>query len=498
MKKGLLLLLACLMVLPLAFACAKTPERETPAETTDAPSKEEQTTNAPEDLYAPARDLTALDYGMDEVRLLQFKVKKDEFEPQGGTGDIVEQAVYKRNDTVERDLNIIFKYVYTDCPIDRLGKLEQDLSTARNANDPKSQYHIVSQPSYYVTQLMVDGYYEDLSAIDNSYIDLTRKYWSSSYVDASVVNGRYYFVTGELCTSILDKMEVVYVNNDLARSNFENEDLLQLVYDKQWTYQKMLELVALAGAGETNGVWGMAVPKDSYSIDGMLCAMGLTMVTVNDEGVPSVNVNTQKNIDIIEKLRKLYWENESVNASGNDSVTLPLFRDGKAIFTMTLMDRATQLYKSGLDYTFIPMPLYDENQDDYIVVPQDNYSIMSICSGLKDKDKYTAVLEDLCYRSHETTYPAVYTKLYSVRLAQNDDNSKMFDFLFEHLNFDLGYIYSYVLGECKNVPRYLIYPVKQGLECNYLSGISSTLETLSGTMETKIPDFIKFFWKAKE
>ena len=75
-----------------------------------------------------------------------------------------------------------------------------------------------------------------------------------------------------------------------------------------------------------------------------------------------------------------------------------------AIFTMTLMDRASSLYNSGVNYTLIPMPLYDKEQKDYIVVSQDNYSIMSLCTKLTDKEMYTAVLEDLCYRSHSTTF----------------------------------------------------------------------------------------------
>ena len=70
----------------------------------------------------------------------------------------------------------------------------------------------------------------------------------------------------------------------------------------------------------------------------------------------------------------------------------------------------------------------------------------------------------------------------------------MFDFLFEHLNFDLGYIYSHVLGDCKNVPRYLIYPASY-LGINYQSGIGSEFEKLSASMDTKLASFIEFFWK---
>lgn len=86
-------------------------------------------------------------------------------------------------------------------------------------------------------------------------------------------------------------------------------------------------------------------------------------LTVNNTGVPTVNINTQRNISIVEKLRDLYWNNPSVNANGNDSNSLPIFSEGNAIFTMTLMDRASSLYNSGVNYTLIPMPLYDTKRD---------------------------------------------------------------------------------------------------------------------------------------
>lgn len=493
MKKVLTLLLVCLMLVPLAAACNG--QASVPETTTEPPTQDSGTDTEPtDDPYTPTRDLTALDYDDREIRLLQFKYKADEFKPKGGTGDVVEQALYERNSLVEDDLGIVFKYQEVDCAEGHITAFATAIRAADMANDDATRYHIVAQPSYYVTAIMMEGLYENLGAIENSYIDLSRKYWTSAYVDASVVNDRYYFITGELCYSILDKMEVVYVNNNLARDYFDDENILDLVYDKEWTYDKMLELIGKAGDGESTGKWGMAAPKDSYSIDGMLCAMGLTMVTVNNTGVPTVNINTQRNISIVEKLRDLYWNNPSVNANGNDSNSLPIFSEGNAIFTMTLMDRASSLYNSGVNYTLIPMPLYDKEQKDYIVVSQDNYSIMSLCTKLTDKEMYTAVLEDLCYRSHSTTYPAVYKKTYSLRYAKIPENAAMFDFLFEHLNFDLGYIYSHVLGDCKNVPRYLIYPASY-LGINYQSGIGSEFEKLSASMDSKLASFIEFFWK---
>lgn len=490
MKRFLTLLLACLMLLPALAACGTgttpaQPTGTTPSDDgTQAPGGEQTT----EDLWAPAQDLTKLNFNNEKVRLLQCEYKKAEFQPEGGTGDIVEQAVYSRNSQVEADLDIIFDYKTVASNMSSANVLEKAIESDRMANDDSSRYHIVAQPSYYVMSIMMKGHYLNLGSVKNSYIDLNRNYWLDSYVEASIVNDSYYFVTGEVAYSILDEMEVVFANKALVNNYFSDMDLYQMVYDKEWTYAKMLELIAEAGDGESTGTYGLTMDINSLSIDGMLCAMKLTMIDKNENGMPTVNINTQRNIDIVEKLRALYRGNESVKNSN----ALKTFSDGNAIFFMNMASNAASLYQNEIEYTLIPMPMYDSEQDDYVVAAHDEYSILSICVGVSNPEKYTAVLEDLAYRSHKTTYEAKYTKLYTARYAQIPENAEMFAFLYEHLNFSMGYIYSYVLGDCKNTPRYLLYGAN--VTPNYLYGVGSTFETLEESVIIDLNEFIEFFF----
>lgn len=269
-----------------------------------------------------------------------------------------------------------------------------------------------------------------------------------------------------------------------------------MVYAKGWTYDKMLSLLTEVGSGEDSGVWGMALDVNSLSIDGMLASLKLTTVGIGDNGMPKVNINNAHNIGIVEKLRDLYWNNPSVTNQGG---AIKNFKDQQnAVFTMNMLKNAADLYKSGIRYTLIPMPMFDEKQEDYIVTAHDEYSSVSICASVKDASMYTAVVEDLCYRSHDTTYNAKYEKTYAGQYAQTLKNRKMFDFMFDHLNFDLGAVYSYVLGECKNTPRYLLYPESiKGLPANRLSSIPETFINLETKAKSELEKFIEFFYSEK-
>lgn len=495
MKRFLILALVCLMLLPVLAACGN--KTTPPATTTEKKTEagDESVTDVPEDLYKPSRDLTQLDYKDEIVRILQCDFKKDEFDFNAGSSETMSDAVYSRNKQVEEDLGIRFEYVSVNSNAQSPNMLAA--AVRQNAqNTEKDAFHIVAQPSYYSVSLIMDGLYWDLATVENSYIDLSRKYWSAGFINASTVNDRYYFLVGELCTSVLDEMEVMFVNDQLVDDYLDGIDLHELVYDKGWTYDKMLSLLAEVGSGEDSGVWGMALDVNSLSIDGMLASLKLTTVGIADNGMPKVDINNAHNIGIVEKLRDLYWNNPSVTNQGG---AIKNFKDQQnAVFTMNMLKNAADLYKSGIRYTLIPMPMFDEKQDDYVVTAHDEYSSISICASVKDASMYTAVVEDLCYRSHDTTYNAKYEKTYAGQYAQTLKNRKMFDFMFDHLNFDLGAVYSYVLGECKNTPRYLLYPESiKGIPANRLSSIPDTFINLEIKAKAGLEKFIEFFYSEK-
>ena len=105
----------------------------------------------------------------------------------------------------------------------------------------------------------------------------------------------------------------------------------------------------------------------------------------------------------------------------------------------------------------MPIPKWDENQEDYSITAHDEYTGLTITSNVKDPQMITAVLECLAYHSHSTVYQAMYESTYRLRYSDNQKEADMFDFIYEHLEIKMGQIYSYVLGEAKNTPRYLLY-----------------------------------------
>lgn len=488
----------CLLALLVGcFSACKSDKTPTDGSTTPDNS---QTTVAPgeesDPEYTPSIDLSAKDFDKTTIRILQCDYKQTEFNADSSAGgETVAAEVFRRNALVELDLNIFIEYPTVANPTGQHGPLKSAVSRSVLGGDPNSMFHVVANPAYYVTSLIAEGLYMNLADIPDSNIDIGKRYWSQNYIEESVLNDRYYFLVGELCTSVIERTEVMYVNKLQFENYFPDaeESIYETVYGKKWTYGRMLEMIAKAGDGDSIGTYGLTLPISSWSIDGMLAALKLDMLTRDSYGIPKVNANTSHNYDLITALRDLYYNNPSVETNDYSG----LFRSGNAVFTSTLLMESGSFYDAGIKYSIIPQPMWDESQDDYVVTPHDEYTSLSICSNVTNTDAVTAFLEDMAYRSHSTTYPAVFQTTYRLRYSENPEDAEMFDFIYERLSFSMGAIYSYVLGECKNVPRYLIYPQDRGVTPNVTYPVQSTLTSLAWSMETDLATFLEIFYSVK-
>lgn len=491
--KGSLLarILALLLILSIAvtaFAACTKDKNPPPVDTDETKADDQSTEELGPDEWTPDTDLSKLDYELATVRILQRESTKDEFFSESGVeGSTVSQAVYNRNDAVMSDLNIEFEFKTVAYSPNSTGAFGTAVRTSVNSGSEQDMYHIVANPMYYTSAYILEGLYIELGSIEDSYINTDKGYWNSGFIEEQKLDGKYYYLLGDACSTLIEMMEVVFVNNDLAEQYLYEYDLYELVYNGEWTYAKFLELIAKASNGDETGTYGFSVNPNSYNIDGFLSGMGLTILDKgNGALIPSVNVNSEHNFNIITALRDLYYENSAVSSSGGYSK----FVNGQSIFTIDRAIQSNDFFAKEVKYSLLPIPKWDETQADYSITAHDEYTGLTIPSNVKDPQMITAVLESLAYHSHSTVYQAMYESTYRLRYSDNQKEADMFDFIYDHLEIKMGQIYSYVLGEAKNTPRYLLYPSSNTYIANKDDGIYSKLDPLKDTVEVSL----EMFW----
>ena len=242
----LALICAILMLVPALASCADT-------KVEDVVTTEAAETEATPDETVPEVDLNLdvegywkddlpeeIDYKGEKVTILYWDdVERPEFEvtEQEADGDMIKEAIYRRNLATEDRLGVMFEWIGT--PGDS-GDLANFTNYVRNAYSGGTYYDIIGAYSRTAGSLLTNGLIQDVNKIENSYINLDQPWWPKSMVDTCTIEDSLFFVSGDISTNVLHFMYAVYYNMDMLKK-LQLEDPVALVDSHKWTIDKMIE-----------------------------------------------------------------------------------------------------------------------------------------------------------------------------------------------------------------------------------------------------------------
>ena len=138
-------------------------------------------------------------------------------------------------------------------------------------------------------------------------------------------------------------------------------------------------------------------------------------------------------------------ESGQEGAGGIDVKTA--FADGLGMFTTGLVRDAANIYNSMEDdFGVLPTPKYDENQEKYLTLLNENSTPFGITTTSKNIDAVSATMEALCEENHYTVSPVYFETALKVKYSRDDESAKMFDLIRESATFDFGRLYGGAAG----------------------------------------------------
>ena len=489
MKRIISILLVLLMLLSFV-ACSK--KDEEPVETQSDVATEVVTDDVD---TSTVLDVPKMDFGGKELYILQRKSTESELYTKELTGELVPDAVYKRNLFVEDYLKIKWEWAQSE------GNYSQQKQTLNNALSTGAEaFHITANYAYYAAPWAAENMFLDFNAIDpaKNHLDFTKAWWNQSYSKEATINGKLYFMVGDACTSAMNRVECLVINESLVNDLLDQstEEFLNQVYDRTWTYEVFLQYIAAAGDGKDTGMWGASLQMNSTSIDGFLGALAINTVERDNNGGAVPSYTDERALNIAEALRNLYQSNPSVNAVEGWQNGLDPFISGSSIFYGGLLQDISAAFKDlSWDYAVMPYPLWDENQTEYRSVPHDEYSILGIPSNVYESlEATTAALEVMNYQSLQEVRPALYEKSFKQRYMKTSFKAKMFDYVIDNTYYDFGFIYTDAMGSSAGDGQ-------AGFHCfrNYIrpvqapGGLGSIAETSENVAKIQLAAFIAKF-----
>lgn len=438
-KKRLAVLLAGLMLLPMA-SCAKT-DGDGGDKVTTAPieTAEEETLDADYVCDLPKE----LDYGKRTVTMLYPKARKDELDSDSlGKGGNISDAVYERNLTVENQLNVQLDFTDRNDHV----VVRDTISTLVRSGD--SSIQLFSVGVYVCMEPVLSGCYLNLNEMD--YLDLSKHYWTQDFnrMMTFTENNLQFVATAPIALSLFRNGYLTIFNRGLFRDR-SIPDLYEAVDNGTWTLEYQGKLVADQwydadgdGTKSEGDFYGFLTDKLVLA-DGYAVSSDIHLVEQNEEGYMTYNADRlDRFVLMAEKVSALY-NSQGTYAFASGGGIGKFVREEGLMATAMFHDLEGQIEAlTEISYGIAPLPKLTAEQPDYHTYIQDGVSCYGVSSAISDEgdqDMLGAVLESMAYHSYTVVRPAYYDSALSLRFMQDPESRYILDMMFETFSFDYCY-----------------------------------------------------------
>ena len=443
------LLAIMLVVLTLCtVACANdSGNNDIPSETTpvadntpstDAPTEGSSTDPAETTAAEIKPDLPDVDYTGKTITFLEREIQIgdnidvyfNEIYADLSLAETVSNAVYNRNEA------IINKYGIT---IESLRVWDKEISsTFTNAADSGDKICDVLHANGTTTMPLANkGYLRDMNNID--YVNYDNPWWMGMVMDTSSISGKNAFAIGDTNIQAFTAVSAMYFNKQLI------EDLgLENIYDQvkagKWTLDMLYEYCR-AGVAELDGD-NVMTTEDRYGLlfnayvwQPIYYGFGKAIVQKDADDVPFIDLQDEKIFTPLSKAIDFLADDEVNICTSWASVGVQedYFQNGHSLFYVQLMYSALEMRKGETEFGIIPMPKYDESQDDYYHYIHNKSSYTSVPKINEDLEMTGIILEDMAYYSYKLVRPDFFDVLLDGKVARDEESTEMLDYIYKNV-----------------------------------------------------------------
>ncbi len=424
MKRFLTTVLALMMVLSVCYACTTEGDATESSDVTTVGTKEETTQPLTDNLP------DGLDYDGYQFRVLTYQNSNEGtylaqyFDPTEGA-DVVSSAAINRNLAVEDRL---------DCEIvcneltygAGAGVYNLVYTAVMNGEDicDVANIHVCEN----VAGLLALGGLYDYRTMQ--YVDFDQPWYVQGFNEQFYVGGTQYLISGSYNNSAT--MPLFTWFNKKMMGDLGLELPYELAMNGGWTLDKFIEYMDKAYLdidgenGPTAGDrWGCSDLLQSYAY--MCSGFNIDVVQKNADDTLTLNLTSEKLVDVVTKLNELVWDNPNVNANGDGHAA---FKEGRALFNTFLSSVSAMREIEGFEYGILPMPKWDETQEHYTTYSPASYFVTP--AYITDPDRTGAILEALNATSYFDYREAVISNLIQTKILLTDEDVAIYNMAIEN------------------------------------------------------------------
>ena len=442
------LLMALLTVAGMVVACAETSgETTTEADVAATVAPDVDSTVAEETDYALDKLKETYNFNETITFFIWSNYTMREYYADE-SGDVIDDAIFNRNISVEDRLGVEFEYVEEK---GASSDYSEWIVKAENDWAADGTYDIYSGYSRSAPLMTLKGMTANLLEYDESfYADMP--WWPAALTEECTINDKLYFCSGDISTNLLWMMIGTFYNKELYEQYFAGQKSpMDMVEDNEWTMDVFFSIAKDIYEDDGNASRDMG---DFYghiiydaNIDAFQTSAGVTSIERDEEAGLRVSEawNSQRCADACALV------GEYIKADGvfvkDDTKVRNIFYEERALF---ITDRlfivaGKDMQETGkieFSYGLVPQPKFSTDQDKYLTNVGHPFSMYAVSSRSKKIEAAVTTLEALGSENHRTVTPAVFEVAMKVRYTDDPQTSSMYDTLREGISFDIGRLYA--------------------------------------------------------
>lgn len=373
--------------------------------------------------------------------------------------DVVDLMTLDRNFRIYEDLGVTIE-AFTD-PNLGISGLQSFAKIYFDIQDPGLDVYCGYR--YFDIKVALTGNLYNLNTIvDESgkqIIDVTKPYWATNYINSITYNDQMYWVTGDLALRYTGGLYCTFVNTDLydqyVRDQYDGKSIYDIVNEKSWKMQTMLDMAGLVNNGEQYGI----VYEYNDSLDAFAFGSKIAFSKTNgheDESLMTIylhqNPDAVKLAGFLTTMMEAEYAHNVMNSDSEEMMRF--FADGKALFAVNKLFMASEYLNGMENYTIIPLPLLNEWQNEYGSGVHDSVTIFGISKFTNCPIAAAATLELMSYYSSLLVTPVYVASI----LAGTDEAShpevvNMYAILRNNLDIDFAVAWSDKINNISHVYR---------------------------------------------
>ncbi len=271
-------------------------------------------------------------------------------------------------------------------------------------------------------------------------------WWNQNIRGITTVGGKTYAANGSFIFDAAQTWLLYY--NDTIWNELQLPDPYDLVNSGKWTVDKLRDYSRRAmrdndGTGAVDSKddrWGLIAPGGDFCRT-FFMSLGGHFFETNEEGRVALACNNQKTYDIVEKMANIMQRDKSVCTLKFENMAeyATRFAQGNALF-FAYMPGFDGLKDMEDSWGVMPLPKFDESQEEYMSGVDHNAPVFGVTSTNEDRfDKIGILLEAL--GRHAVILEEIYWPDYEATYWRHPEDAQIVaDYVAKHGQYDMAQI----------------------------------------------------------